>query len=116
SRVAAEAELARFADPQAAAVRAGPRVGAWLNRWLASRLSLRPETRRSYGEFVRNYLVPYLGRMLLSEVRTRDVQGMFALVIQRHEQAGRPLSPATLQRLYATARAAFNAAVRSGLI
>src|SRR6202011_5347017 len=35
SRVAAEAELARFADPQAAAVRAGPRGGAWVKRAVA---------------------------------------------------------------------------------
>jgi integrase len=116
SRVAAQVALARFADPVDAAVREGPTVRVWLHRWLASRLALRAETRRSYGEFIRNYLVPYLGSMLVSEVRTRDVQGMFASIIRRHEQAGRPLTPATLQRIYATVRAAFNAAVRAGLI
>lgn len=68
-------------------------------------MSLCAETCRSYGELIGNYLVPYLGGMLVSEVRTRDVQGMFASVIRRHEAAGRALSPATLQRVYATARA-----------
>lgn len=115
-RTTSAAALARFADTRDAAVRAGPTVLEWLNRWLASRLSLRAETRRSYGEFTRNYLVLHLGGMLVSEVRTGDVQGMFVSVIRRHEQAGRPLSPPPLQRINATARAAFNAAVRAGLV
>jgi hypothetical protein len=108
--------LARFADPANAAAGAGSTVRVWLHRWLASRLALQAETHRSYGEFISNYLVPYLGSMLVSEVRTRDVQGMFASIIRRHEQVGQPLTPATLQRIYATLRAAFNAAVRAGLI
>jgi integrase len=45
-----------------------------LNRWLASRVSLPAATRRSYAEFIGNYLVPYLGRMLVAEVRTSDLQ------------------------------------------
>lgn len=116
SRAAAVAALARFADPVDGVVVAGLTVRVWLCCWLASRQALRPETRRSYGELIGNYLVPYLGRMLLSQVRTVDVQGMFASIIRRHEEAGRPLAGATVQRIYATARVAFNAAVRAGLI
>jgi integrase len=97
-------------------VEPGLTVKAWLERWLASRAALRAPTRRSYAEFIRNYLDPHLGAMLLSEVRTQDVQGMFASIIARHGQAGYRLSPASLQRIRATARAAFNAAVRAGLI
>lgn len=114
SAVAARQALARFVDP--AVADAGLTVRLWLCRWLASRQALRPETRRSYGELIGNFLMPYLGRMLLSQVRTGDVQDMFVSIIRRHEQAGRPLAPATVQRIYATARAAFNAAVRAGLI
>ena len=116
SQSAAQAALARFADPVDGAVEAGLTVRVWLCRWLASRHALRPETHRSYGELIGNYLVPYLGPTLLSQVRTGDVQDMFVSIIRRHEQAGRPLIPATMQRIYATARAAFNAAVRAGLI
>ncbi|HEV3173772.1 MAG TPA: site-specific integrase [Actinocrinis sp.] len=54
--------------------------------------------------------------MPVSEVRTADVQAVFVSVIRGHNAAGRSLSPATVQRIYATARAAFNAAVRAGLI
>ena len=96
SRDAAVAALAQFADPVDGVVGAGPTVRVWLYGWLASRQALRAETRRSYGELMGNYLVPYLGRMLLSQVRTADVQGMFASIIRRHEQAGRPLAPATV--------------------
>lgn len=117
ARADAREALDRFADPPPSpGGEAGLLVGVWLNRWLASRLSIRPETRRSYGEFIRNYLDPYLGRMLVSQVQTDDVQRMFASIILVHEEAGRPLTPATVQRIYATVRAAFNAAVRAGLI
>lgn len=116
SAVDAREALARFAVPVAAGAGAGVTVRVWLNRWLASRIALRAETRRSYGELVANYLVPYLGGMPVSEVRTADVQAMLASVIRRHDAAGRSLSAATLQRIYATVRAAFNAAVRAGLI
>jgi integrase len=115
SEDAAREELARPARP----VRGSPcglSVRVWLERWLASRLSLRAETRRSYRELVANYLVPCLGRMPVHEVRAVDVQAMFTAVIRAHEQAGRPLSGATLQRIYAVARASFNAAVRAGMI
>lgn len=114
--VVAREALARLAVPAVAGVGVSVTVRVWLSRWLASRIALRPETRRSYEELAGNYLVPYLGGMRVCEVGTADVQAMFGSVIRRHEQAGRPLNPATLQRIYATARAAFNAAVRAGLI
>jgi hypothetical protein len=99
SRASAEAAAARFAGDAPTPRDAGPTVQVWLNRWLASRVSLRAQTRRSYSELIRNYLVPCLGRMLVSEVSTDDVQGMFTSIIRQHEQIGRPLSPATLQRI-----------------
>jgi integrase len=117
TREDAQEALDRFATPlPILSGEMGVTVRVWLNRWLASRLSLRPETRRSYGEFIRNYLEPYLGGMPVSEVCTEDVQRMFASIIHNHQEAGRPLSPASVQRIHATVRAAFNAAVRDGLI
>jgi hypothetical protein len=79
-------------------------VRVWLERWLASRVAIRAETRRSYRELIRNYLIPYLGALLLAEVRTADVQRMFTSIIREHEYSGRVLSPATLQRIHAVAR------------
>jgi hypothetical protein len=113
----AQEALDRFADlPPPPGGEVGMTVQVLLNRWLASRLSIRPETSRSYGEFIRNYLEPYLGGMLVSQVRTEDVSRMFASIIRKHQESGRPLTPASVQRIHATVRAAFNAAVRDGLI
>lgn len=85
-------------------------------RWLASGLSLRAETLSSYRELIANYTVPHLGRLLVRGVRAADMQTTFTGIILAHEQTGRPLSVATLQRIYAVSRASFNAAVRGGLI
>lgn len=110
----AECALARFAGEADSGASITVRV--WLERWLASRAAIRAETRRSYRELICNYLIPYLGGVPLAEVRTSDVQSMFRSIIRERGQAGSALSPATLQRIHATARAAFNAALRDGLI
>jgi integrase len=91
-------------------------VGEWLERWLASRVSLRASTSRGYAAHVRGYLVPYLGGIPLAELSPADVQGMFTAIIRGDAALGRPVSPATLRRIHATLRAALNAAVRAGLI
>jgi hypothetical protein len=59
SREDAVAALAALTSP--VAPEPGLTTGEWLGRWLASRVSLRASTRRSYGAHVRGYLVPYLG-------------------------------------------------------
>src|SRR5215471_6484627 len=41
-------------------------TGEWLGRWLASRVSLRASTARSYAAHIRGYLVPYLGGIPLT--------------------------------------------------
>jgi hypothetical protein len=43
-------------------------TGEWLERWLASRVSLRASTSRGYAAHVRGYLVPYLGGIPLAEL------------------------------------------------
>jgi hypothetical protein len=94
----------------------GLRTGEWLERWLASRVSLRASTSRGYAAHVRGYLVPYLGGIALAELSPADVQGMFTAIIRGDAALGRPVSAATLRRIHATLRAALNAAVRAGLI
>jgi integrase len=91
-------------------------TGEWLERWLASRVSLRASTSRGYAAHVRGYLVPYLGGIPLAELSPADVQGMFTTIIRGEAALGRPVSAATLRRIHATLRAALNAAVRAGLI
>ena len=91
-------------------------VGWWLQHWLANRSSIRTSTLRGYTSHVRLYLVPYLGRVLLAELSAAQVQAMFAAIIRRHEEEGRPVMASTLSRIQATLRAALNAAIRQGLI
>ena len=94
----------------------GLRVGEWLERWLASRVSLRDSTSRGYAAHVRGYLIPYLGGIPLADLSPADVQGMFTAIIRGDAALGRPVTAATLHRIHATLRAALNAAVRAGLI
>jgi hypothetical protein len=70
TRAAAAAAVEALAS-LAAAPEPGLTTGEWLRRWLASRVSLRASTARSYAAHVRGYLVPYLGGIPLADlVRT----------------------------------------------
>jgi integrase len=115
TRAAAVAAREALASP---AVSPEPRLstGEWLGRWLASRVSLRASTARSYAAHVRGYLLPYLGGIPLAALTAGDVQAMFTAVIRDETVLGRPVSAATLHRIHATLRAALNGAVRAGLI
>jgi integrase len=115
TRAAAAAALEALAGP-AAALAPGLTTREWLQRWLASRVSLRTSTSRSYAAHVHGYLVPYLGGIPLAELSSADVQQMFTAIIRGQAVLGPPVGPATLRRIHATLRAALNAAVRAGLI
>jgi integrase len=115
SKTAAVMALEALASP-APGPGQGVRTGEWLERWLASRVSLRASTTRGYAAHVFGYLVPYLGDILLAELSPGDVQAMFTAIIRGDAALGRPVSAATLRRIHATLRAALNAAVRAGLI
>ncbi|TDB95166.1 hypothetical protein [Actinomadura sp. 7K534] len=54
--------------------------------------------------------------MLLAEVSVAHVEKMFAIISREHEESGRRLKAATLDRIRATLRAALNAALRQGLV
>ncbi|MEU6039207.1 hypothetical protein ABZ801_27765 [Actinomadura sp. NPDC047616] len=90
-------------------------VGEWLTHWLATRTRA-SSTVRGYASHVRLYLDPYLGTILLAELSASHVQAMFTAIARQHEVEGKPVTPATLNRIRATVRAALNAAIRQGLI
>jgi integrase len=115
TRTAAVAALEALASP-AAAPEPGLSTVEWLRRWLASRVSLRASTARSYAAHVCGYLVPYLGGIPLADLTPGDVQAMFTAVTRDESVFGRPVSAATLHRIHATLRAALPGAVRAGLI
>ncbi len=91
-------------------------VGEWLQHWLDTRPRLRPRTRVGYGEHIDRYLKPSLGAVLLEELTPAQVQEAFDAISCRTTSMGDRLSPATVQRIRATLRAALNTAVRERLL
>jgi hypothetical protein len=83
---------------------AGCTLGQWLARWLATKDALRPSTRQGYAAHIRLYLIPQLGRILLHQLTSRDVNGLLAMLASRPSPTGRRLSPAIVVRIHATLR------------
>ena len=86
-------------------------VRDYLDDWLAGKARLRPTTARSYEAHLRLYLIPHLGHLRLTDLRTSDVERMYRAV-----RAERRLSAATVRRVHATLLSALNTAVRRHLI
>jgi hypothetical protein len=96
SRAAAEDALRQLTGSVNAAVSAAPlTTGAWLQRWLTDRQTLRPTTQRSYAAHLRLYLLPWLGRIPLCLLDPAYVQAMFAGIAAEHAAAHRRWSPGT---------------------
>ena len=56
----------------------------WLEYWLSSmHEQVRPSTMRSYREHVRRYLIPQLGRIRLTSLRTAQVQAAFRIIFSQ---------------------------------
>jgi len=111
---AAEHEVAslraKIAGGQVSAPGSEP-VAQYLERWLTiAGPSLAPRTMAFYRQLVRDHIVPVIGRVRLDRLDPSDVQRMIA------EASHRELSPATIQRIRATLRAALSMAMRWGLV
>ncbi|MDQ2874602.1 MAG: site-specific integrase [Actinomycetota bacterium] len=112
---------------------AGITVGEWLDTWLAGRQRVkRPSTARSYEMHVRVWLKPQLGHLPLERLNSGHIEGLFTTIerfnaeLERQRSEGRALieiegdvrsqprivGPSTQARIFATLRAACNAAVR----
>jgi len=87
-------------------------VGAYLEDWLAGKGALRPTTVRSYRAHLDRYLLPHLGHLRLSELRTVDVERMYAAIAKGNTGRERPVGPATMRRIHATLQSAMNTAVK----
>lgn len=84
-----------------------PAVGEWLAHWLDNIVALRvsPATLVGYESDVRLYAVPGLGRHRLDQLTPDHIDALYASLTRRGK------SPAVLQHLRRTLRAAFNDAV-----
>lgn len=107
-----------------------PTVGQWLDRWLASRKTLRKSTVCAYSIHIRRWLKPQLGHLPLDKLAVDHVAALFDTIAERNDEIEasrssadpqirasvtglRPTGPATMQRYRATLRAALNAAIRA---
>lgn len=109
-----------------------PTVAEWLTAWLG-RLRVDPSTARTYESHVRMHLIPYLGDVLLDRLRPHHIDDLVDRIEDRNTaireacasldpavRAGvrgvRPTGAATIARVRATLRKAFNDALRRKIV
>src|SRR5215204_557122 len=87
-------------------------VSEYLDRWLRASVqgSVRESTYKSYGQQVRRYLKPSLGRMKLRKLSPMHVQGMY------REMQDRGLSARTVEYTHAVLHRALKQARRWGMV
>lgn len=100
-------------------------LARYLEDWLELRVDLKPAVRRNYGFAIRTYLVPLLGHIELTRLRSADIGSAFATVRHWNQELaeGRPVrkyqrdvGPAALRRILSVLRKALNDAVRDRMI
>ena len=102
--------------PRLRLVDRGVTTGEYLEEWLAGKRSLRASTLSSYEHHVSAYLVPYLGQVLLADLRSCHIDAMYRSIEAGNAGRQRPVSVSTLHRVHATLMSALNTAVKRGLI
>ena len=83
-------------------------LGAWLDRWMEDygAATLRPNTLRSYEQFIRCYIKPYLGDKIVSRVTRMDIQKLYRKLkhegrVREHPEHGHELSDTMVLRIHA---------------
>ena len=83
-------------------------LGEWLDRWMEDygAATLRPNTLRSYEQFIRCYIKPYLGDKIVSRVTRMDIQKLYRKLkhegrVRRHPEHGHELSDTMVLRIHA---------------
>ena len=82
--------------------------GEWLGRWMEDygAATLRPNTLRSYEQFIRCYIKPYLGDKIVSRVTRMDIQKLYRKLkhegrVHGHPEHGHELSDTMVLRIHA---------------
>jgi len=86
-------------------------TASYLDEWVSS-LTVRPRTAESYGDVVRRYLKPALGRVPLAKLQPEHVTRMLRDLEQRQP----PLSPTTVRYTYVILRIALGRALKLGKV
>lgn len=112
----AEAHLREVVGREASEIAAVHRLttGDYLTQWLDGKRALRPTTRESYASHLRLYLQPWLGHVLLADLRPHHLDPMYAHLLV--DTGAQFRSVATVHRVHATLRSALNTAVKRRLI
>ena len=83
-------------------------LGEWLDRWMEDygAATLRPNTLRSYEQFIRCYIKPYLGNKIVSRVTRMDIQKLYRKLkhegrVREHPEHGHELSDTMVLRIHA---------------
>ena len=83
-------------------------MGQWLDRWMADYAedTLRPNTLRSYEQYIRCYIKPYLGDKVVSRITAQDVQKLYTKLkregrVHDHPEYGHELSDSMVRRIHA---------------
>ena len=83
-------------------------LGEWLDRWMEDYgvATLRPNTLRSYEQFIRCYIKPYLGDKIVSRVTRMDIQKLYRKLkhegrVREHPEHGHELSDTMVLRIHA---------------
>ena len=83
-------------------------LGAWLDRWMEDygAATLRTNTLRSYEQFIRCYIKPYLGDKIVSRVTRMDIQKLYRKLkhegrVREHPEYGHELSDTMVLRIHA---------------
>jgi len=92
--------------------RSGITVSEYLHDWLDARaMETKPRTLASYRWLVRQYVDPRIGHLRLQAVRPTMLTGLYRTLLASGGSGGRSLSEATVWKVHAVLRKAFNDAV-----
>jgi integrase len=87
----------------------------WLDRCQVR--GLRPGTLRSYRFSVKLYVMPYIGDLLLSELRAQDLNELYGVLLRSGKRGGAAgVGPRTVRYAHTILRRALADAVRLGMI
>ena len=83
-------------------------LGQWLDRWMEDYAAdtLRPNTLRSYEQYIRCYIKPCLGDKVVSRITAQDVQKLYTKLkregrVHDHPEYGHELSDTMVRRIHA---------------
>ena len=98
-------------------------LSEWLDKWLTEYMpgTIRDGTLRGYKMYARNYVNPYIGEKIVSQVTSFDFQKLYSKLrkqgrLHPHPEYGNRLADATICRIHSMLHLAMKTAVREHLI